>query len=485
MTIKEMEKLSGMERANIRFYEREGLLAPKRMENGYRDYSQDDLQLLLRIKLLRSLHIPLEDIKALKEGSGDLSQTLEGQIKKLEQEKQDASYAQDICRAIQEDRADFSSLDAARYLKGIDSAAKNAKKTGGEYFVIQGDRLPQVFHPWRRLLARGFDIFLYRIMWTALLAFVFNVNISARSNWGNLFDSYVAWGMMLLLEPLWLSFFGTTPGKAIFGLRIESAEGKRLSYKEGLERTWMVLGSGMGYGLPIYDLVRLWKSYKLCSENETLPWDWQLSTSYTIKDIRWQRSAAYIGASAAAVLVLLMIQSAQLLPPNRGDITVSQFVENHNYYADYFGLSFGNKQLNEDGIWTEKEFDGTAYITIGRDEMPDYSFVLEDGHVKRVSFQVNIVNSDGWLGPYDSQMLLASLAFVGAQNEMGLLSRLPAQMAKQIENSRFQSFSFSWANIAVDCKTEYSGYAGINSQFLVPAENTAQNHYSLTFSMSK
>ena len=43
MTIREIEALSGMTRANIRFYESEGLLTPSRAENGYRDYSQSDL----------------------------------------------------------------------------------------------------------------------------------------------------------------------------------------------------------------------------------------------------------------------------------------------------------------------------------------------------------------------------------------------------------------------------------------------------------
>ena len=51
MRIKEIEELSGIERSNIRFYEREGLLSPKRLENGYRDYSDEDLEILLKIKL--------------------------------------------------------------------------------------------------------------------------------------------------------------------------------------------------------------------------------------------------------------------------------------------------------------------------------------------------------------------------------------------------------------------------------------------------
>ena len=52
MTIKEVETLSGLPRANIRYYESEGLIAPKRAENGYREYSQADAEVLLRVKLL-------------------------------------------------------------------------------------------------------------------------------------------------------------------------------------------------------------------------------------------------------------------------------------------------------------------------------------------------------------------------------------------------------------------------------------------------
>ena len=46
MTIKEVEKKLNISRANIRFYEKEGLLEPKRCDNEYRDYSEDDLKRL-------------------------------------------------------------------------------------------------------------------------------------------------------------------------------------------------------------------------------------------------------------------------------------------------------------------------------------------------------------------------------------------------------------------------------------------------------
>jgi hypothetical protein len=149
------------------------------------------------------------------------------------------------------------------------------------------DELPQVFHPWRRYLARTYDTLIYTILWVAFLAFVFHVNVLDRNNAEKLLDGFITTIMMLFLEPMLLHLFGTTPGKAIFGLRITNPDGSRLSYIEGLERIWDVLSRGMGFNIPIYNIIRLLKSYNLCVENETQPWDELIS--YTIKDTKWYR----------------------------------------------------------------------------------------------------------------------------------------------------------------------------------------------------
>lgn len=479
MMIKEIEKLSGMERANIRFYEREGLITPERLDNGYRNYSEDDLQILLRIRLLRSLHISLDEIKELTEGSKDLMDTLSNQIVRLEQERQDVSYAQDVCHAMQEDRVSFADLDAIKY---IDEINRRIKETDSTYFSVEGDEFPQVFHPWRRYLARSFDLFAYEILWSAFLVFVFHVNITDNSNVGKkLLGTFITTIMMLVFEPLSLHLFGTTPGKAIFGLKVEKPNGRRLSYKEGLERTWGVIGSGMGYNIPIYNLIRLWKSYNLCKENETQPWD--ESISYTIKDTKWYRGVVYIGATLTTFVVLSTIIFAQQLPPNKGSIDVAEFVDNFNYYSKFFKIDFGNEYLDKDGKWIEKEFDNTV-IYINHAEKPEYNFTLENGYVTGVSFAIEIKNSEYMLSSYDEQMFLASLAFAGAQNEMRLFSKIPNRIANQIANNVFNDYHFVEAGITFNCDIEYSGYTRV-SNFLLPAENAEENYFSLKFSMNK
>ena len=44
MKINDLEKILGVKRSSIFYYEREGLLAPGREDNNYRDYTDEDLR---------------------------------------------------------------------------------------------------------------------------------------------------------------------------------------------------------------------------------------------------------------------------------------------------------------------------------------------------------------------------------------------------------------------------------------------------------
>ena len=74
MTIKEVERRTGLPRSVVRFYEKEGLIAPRRGgENGYRDYQEQDVALLVRIAFLRSLEVPIADIASVMAGQASLA----------------------------------------------------------------------------------------------------------------------------------------------------------------------------------------------------------------------------------------------------------------------------------------------------------------------------------------------------------------------------------------------------------------------------
>lgn len=64
MTIKDVEERTGLARSNVRFYEKEKLINPSRNEgNGYRDYSEKDVEDIKKIAYLRTLGITIEDIR--------------------------------------------------------------------------------------------------------------------------------------------------------------------------------------------------------------------------------------------------------------------------------------------------------------------------------------------------------------------------------------------------------------------------------------
>ena len=118
MKIKELEALTGIPRATIRFYEKEGLLSPEREDNGYREYSEEDKDKLMKIKLLRLLSIPVESVRELEAGKLDLTAYMETHVHDLQLTENDIRNAERVCREICTDRAAFATLDAARYISG-------------------------------------------------------------------------------------------------------------------------------------------------------------------------------------------------------------------------------------------------------------------------------------------------------------------------------------------------------------------------------
>ena len=76
MKILDVESKTGLTRANIRFYEKEGLLEVERSKNGYRDYTEEDVDNLLKIKLLRHLSVTVDEIAQLQQNEVTLSEVL-------------------------------------------------------------------------------------------------------------------------------------------------------------------------------------------------------------------------------------------------------------------------------------------------------------------------------------------------------------------------------------------------------------------------
>lgn len=85
MKINEVEQLTGITKKNIRFYEAQGLLAPDRnAENGYRVYGDREVQTLKRIKMMRKLGVPIEDIRRMLNGTQTVADAMRRHLVTLE-----------------------------------------------------------------------------------------------------------------------------------------------------------------------------------------------------------------------------------------------------------------------------------------------------------------------------------------------------------------------------------------------------------------
>ena len=115
MKINEVEDLLNTPRANIRYYEKEGLINISRKENGYRNYSEEDIQRLKKIIILRKLGVSVEQIKDLLSGDAELSQVLEDTIVKLEKQVEELKGAIEVSKEIKNSAVSTEALDENYY----------------------------------------------------------------------------------------------------------------------------------------------------------------------------------------------------------------------------------------------------------------------------------------------------------------------------------------------------------------------------------
>lgn len=117
MKINEVEQLVGITKKNIRFYEAEGLLTPRRnSENGYRDYGEAEVETLRRIKLLRKLGVPLEEIRQMQSGTRTVGDGMRRHLITLEREQENLRSAAALCAALTDRNERLDALDAAALL---------------------------------------------------------------------------------------------------------------------------------------------------------------------------------------------------------------------------------------------------------------------------------------------------------------------------------------------------------------------------------
>lgn len=354
MTIKEIEYRSGLPRASVRYYEEQGLLSPTRAPNGYRDYSEDDLTALLKIKLLRELDCSLEDILALQRGAVALPQLLERQLAALDAQGAALERAKALCARLRAEGVTYAQLEPRRYLDEEPPASWDPAR----------DEAPR--HPWRRFFARTLDMALYGTLFRLFRALVLGQSNLNRPEGDILAVALMAAVLALALEPVLLHFWGTTPGKWVFRLRLTRDDGQNLSYDHALERTAKVLFFGDCLGLPLAGLVANLLAYRRDRLGRKQPWERE---EELYQDTAPKESPVVLRAvllyGAWLVLGVALLTGAEWWVarlPYPHPQTVAQFSANYDHILRYQSTGYvaPDQLLTDQGVFADADADADA-----------------------------------------------------------------------------------------------------------------------------
>ena len=144
MTIKEVEQITGLTRSNIRFYEKEKLISPDRnANNGYREYSEEDIKTIKKIAYLRTLGISVEDIRRISSKETDLYDVVKTQRQNLDKQLSELENAKIMCdrKLSSNKKIDFENLDIEEFVSDV----KDYWSTNDNVFKLDSVRF---FYMW-------------------------------------------------------------------------------------------------------------------------------------------------------------------------------------------------------------------------------------------------------------------------------------------------------------------------------------------------
>ena len=160
-------------------------------------------------------------------------------------------------------------------------------------------------HPWRRYFAKWVDlafvtlpIFFAIVIAIALLSPRTFQGVQVALN-NNIFSGVMVTVVWILGDTVLLSTIGTTPARAIFGIRIRSKAGEKLTFQEAFERSFILAIAGLGGGLPIVSFFTTYFGYKRLVATGSTRWDDAART--TVEHASWG-----VGRAISSTLVTLI-----------------------------------------------------------------------------------------------------------------------------------------------------------------------------------
>lgn len=139
MNISEIEKITGISKQAIRFYEREGLISPKRnQENQYREYNENDVNILKLIYILRKTGLSVEEISRVLKDEISMNDAMNKRRAEIIKERKEQEQLIEFCDSLKLQSKEW--IDVDKYVNII----QEEEKKGNKFFEIL-DEYKQVY----------------------------------------------------------------------------------------------------------------------------------------------------------------------------------------------------------------------------------------------------------------------------------------------------------------------------------------------------
>lgn len=125
---------------------------------------------------------------------------------------------------------------------------------------------------WRRFFARIFDLYLFSFIAMPILILLTG-NAEYFANVPTVIYSFCALIAWTLIEPIFMSMFGTTLGKLLLGIHISDQNNQKLSIRAALKRSFSVWFYGFGLGIPLVNLFTFITAYSDLTKRGFTRWD--------------------------------------------------------------------------------------------------------------------------------------------------------------------------------------------------------------------
>ena len=128
MKIKELENLLSITRSNVRFYEKQGLFSPERKDNNYREYTNQDIEVLKKIIIFRKMGFTVEEIKLIQNNDLPFAEAIDNAQRRIEDEIEQLNGSLKLIKQVAQENLSFDEIDIDEHWNTISESEKSGEK---------------------------------------------------------------------------------------------------------------------------------------------------------------------------------------------------------------------------------------------------------------------------------------------------------------------------------------------------------------------